>query len=377
MGELLYRYGPAALAWALFCSRRSGDDPARRCVRWVLLGLAVSLTALSPAVYALVGDISGVGHLARLVGHGAMLFAAWAAHEFLSHMNGLGRGSRWHAWWIAGAFAVMCVLFASAPDLYPDEPGVLEYCVVYLAGQAPAFGNVIRLGLRYARAADAPALRIGMRLVAAGAAGALAYLANKVVLTAAARFGFDYPAGRTVLVSTVLPTAAHVLVLVGATLPAIVGWLQRYRHFQRLGPLWRALYEADPAIALDPPATPDLLALRGLRLRLYRRVIEIRDGLLALRPYREQHVAAVARERARSAGLRGARLDATVEAATVAAALRSRAAGDPPADPDTPVTGGADLASDTAFLSLVARAFRKEHAGRNRAGSVARLSADG
>jgi hypothetical protein len=328
-------------------------------------------------VYALVGDVSGVGHLARLIGHGAMLFAAWAASEFLSHMNGLGRGSRWHAWWIAGAFAVMCALFASAPDLFPDEPGVLEYCVVYLAGQAPAFGNVIRLGLRYARAADAPALRIGMRLVAAGAAGALLYLANKVVLTAAARFGFDYPAGQTVVVSKVLPAAAHVLVLVGATLPATVGWLARYRHFQRLGPLWRALYEADPAIALDPPATPDLLALRGLRLRLYRRVIEIRDGLLALHPYREQEVAAAARDRASRAGLRGVRRDAAVEAATVAAALRSRAAGNPPATADVAVTGGSDLESDTAFLSRVARAYRKEHAVRNHAGSGARLSADG
>ncbi|MGH3761649.1 MAB_1171c family putative transporter, partial [Actinophytocola sp.] len=329
MGELLFRYGPPVLAWALFLSRRAGDDRARRCVRWVLLGLAVSLTVLTPAVYELAAELSGVGHLARLLGHGGMLFAAWAAQEFLAHMNGLERGSRWHAWWIAGCFAVMCVLFALAPNLRPWTPGILEYCVVYLVGQAPAFGNVIRLGLRYARAADATALRIGMRLVAAGTACALVYLVNKVVRTASARFEFDYAAGDTMLVGTALPAAAHVLVLLGATLPAIVGWSHRYLQYQRLGPLWRALYRADPAIALDPPAVADVLQVGRLRLRLYRRVIEIRDGLLALHPYRDPRLAAIARERAIEAGLHGRRLDAAVEAAAVAAALRSRASGSP------------------------------------------------
>jgi len=365
MGELLIVYGPPVLAWALFFSRRSGEDRARRTIRWVLLGLAVSLTALTPAVYEFVGQVSGVGHLARLIGHGGMLFAAWAAQEFLAHMNGLGRGARWHAWWVACSFAVLCVLFALAPDLYPQQPGVLEYCVVYLVGQAPAFGNVIRLGLRYARAADAPALRIGMRLVAAGTAIALLYLVNKVVLTAAARFGFAYPLGALPVVGAGLPAAADVLVLVGATLPATAGWLHRYRHYQHLGPLWRALYRAEPAIALDPPAGPDLLAVGGLRLRLYRRVIEIRDGLLVLHPYRADDVAAAAREHARLAGLSGRRLEATVEAAAVAAALRSHASGNPPTAPAGTagtVTGGTDLASDTVFLSRVARAYRKHHA---------------
>jgi hypothetical protein len=366
MGELIIRYAPPVLAWALFLSRRPGEDRARRCVRWVLLGLAVSLTALSPGVYELIGRGSGIDHLARLIGHGGMLFAAWAAQEFLAHMNGLGRGARWHVWWIAGSFAVMCVLFALVPSLDARQPGILEYCAVYLAGQAPAFGNVIRLGLRYARAADAPALRIGMRLVAAGTAIALLYLVNKVVKAAATRFDFAYPLGDAFVVGKSLPAAADVLVLVGATLPAIAGWLHRYRHFQHLGPLWRALYRAEPAIALDPPAGPDVLAVGGLRLRLYRRVIEIRDGLLALHPYREDDIAATAREHARRAGLTGQQLEAAVEAAVVAAALRSRASRDLPPDAATPATapvsGGVDLASDTVFLSRVARAYRKHHA---------------
>jgi hypothetical protein len=110
-----------------------------------------------------------------------------------------------------------------------------------------------------------------------------------------------------------------------------------------------------------------VLRVARLRLRLYRRVIEIRDGLLAVHPYREQRVADAARERGTRAGLRGRPLDAAVEAATVAAALRSRAAGDPPAAAGTPVTGGGDLDSDTAFLGQVARAFREHQAAGNAA----------
>jgi uncharacterized protein DUF6545 len=364
MGELLLRYTPPVLAWALFLSRRPSEDRARQTIRWVLLGLAISLTALAPGVYELIGRVSGIDNLARLVGHGGMLFTAWAAQEFLAQMNGLGRGARWHAWWVGGSFAVMCVLFALVPSLDARQPGILEYCAVYLAGQAPAFGNVIRLSLRYARAAEAPALRVGMRLVAAGTALALLYLANKVVKAAATRFDFAYPLGDAFVVGKGLPAAAHVLVLVGATLPAVTGWLRRYRQYQRLGPLWRALYRAEPGIALDPPAGPDVLHLRGLRLRLYRRVIEIRDGLLALHPYREDGVAAAARERARATGLTGQQLEAAVEAAAVAAALRSRASGNASgsAPASAVVTGGADLASDTVFLSRVARAYRKHHA---------------
>lgn len=364
MGELLGQYGPPVLAWVLFLSRRRHQDGARQYVRWLLLGLAISLTALTPAVYTLVGQLSGIGHLARLIGHGSMLFAVWAAQELMIRMTGLGHGFRWHAWWTAGSFAVMCLLFAFAPDLLPQSPGVLEYCVVYLVGQLPALGNVIRFGLRSARLADGPALRVGMCLIVAGTTGALIYLVNKVVLTASARFEFAYPMGHTPLVSRVLPACAHVLVLLGAALPALLGWLYRYRLYQRLGPLWRALYQAEPAIALDPPVAPDMLLVSQLRLRLYRRVIEIRDGLLALQPYRDPHIAATATEHATQAGMRGDQLEAAVEAATVAAALRSRAAGTPPAAPHVSITGGDDLNSDTTFLSQVAYAYHKNHTTR-------------
>jgi hypothetical protein len=355
MGEL-WQYAPPVAAWLAFLARGRRDDRPARYVRWVLLGLAVSLTALTPGGHTLIRGLTGCHDLPRLIGHAGMLFAVWAGQGFLARIN--GKSSRRHTWWIAGAFAVMCVLFALTPDLRPESPWVFEYVVGYVLAQVPAFLSVIRLSLRFARLAEDTALRTGLRLVALGGLGALLYLVNKAVLAASYRFAFDYPLGREFLVGKVLPGAAHVLVLAGAILPAVLGWSHRYRLHRQLGPLWNGLRQVEPGIALDPPSVPDAFVVRNLRLRLYRRTIEIRDGLLALNPYRDPVVAAEARDRGVRDGLSGSELEAAVEAAVVIAALRARAEGLPPSTPDTGVSGGCDLDSDITFLCHVARAYR-------------------
>lgn len=357
MGEWLVRYGPPILAWSLFVVRGGGEGRGRQSVRWVFGGLAVSLTALTPAGHAAIRELTGAEDLPRLVGHAGMLFAAWAAQRFLAHLTGTQAGFRRQSWWIAGMFVVMCVFFALTPDLMPQSPWVMEYCFAYAAAQIPAFVAVIVLCQRYARIAGDAVLRAGLGLVVAGTAGAILYLVNKTILAASPRFGFEYPLGREFLMSKALPSAAHVLVLLGVALPALAGWLSRYRLYRRLHPLWTDLYLADPEIALDPPG---VLTLGNLKLRLYRRVIEIRDGLLALQPYRDPEIAVTARESASRAGLRGKPLEAEVEAMVVAAALRARADGAVPAEPEVHVSGGGDLASDTTFLSEVADAYRRK-----------------
>jgi len=349
MGEALRTWGPAVLAWVLVADLARGDDGPRRRVRWVLSGLAVSLTAQVPFVYTAVGGLTGWPHAARLLSHAGMVLTVWAAQEFMSVLNGRARGSRWQAWWAAGAFAVMCGLFATLPrDLLPQSPGVLEYVLVYVAAQVPAMLTVIVLGVRYARTARDPVIRASLLLVVAGTALALLYLVNKSVLAASSRLDFAFPPGHTVALRRVLPTAAYLLVLCGAALPAGLGWWHRYRLFRRLGPLWRALYRADPAIALDrPPALPDAFVVRRLRHRLYRRVIEIRDGLLALQPYRSAEPTGAGTVEA--------------EAAAIARALAARASGAAPGVVPVAVSGGADLAADTAYLGEVSRAFRGSH----------------
>src|SRR5207244_7705936 len=105
------------------------------------------------------------------------------------------------------------------------------------------------------------------------------------------------------------------------------------RSHRRLTPLWTALREGNPRIALLPePAGPAglLLLAHQASLRLVRRVVEINDGLVALRPHTSAAIAGHARELAIAAGMTGERLDAVVHAAVIAAALPAQRAGEPP-----------------------------------------------
>jgi hypothetical protein len=62
----------------------------------------------------------------------------------------------------------------------------------------------------------------------------------------------------------------------------------------------------------------------NIRYRLHRRVIEIRDAQLVLRPYAKTEVAGLAANAAKSSGLPPDRTAAIVEAADIVNSLQSR-----------------------------------------------------
>jgi hypothetical protein len=106
--------------------------------------------------------------------------------------------------------------------------------------------------------------------------------------------------------------------------------------------------------------------MTDLNYRLYRRVIEIRDGLLALRPYRDSEGRMRVLQCGKAAGLTGDELRAAVAAAQLKAALIAKAEGGVPATS----MGSADdreifelcrgngLAAEAAWLAQIARAYR-------------------
>ncbi|GAB3165788.1 hypothetical protein GCM10027258_89070 [Amycolatopsis stemonae] len=337
MGDLIRRYGPAVLAWALLIALRPGPAPGRRLVRCCVLGLAVSQTALTPAVRGFT-RAAGATNVELLVAHLAMVVAVWAGTQVLLRLHGSEKRARRHTAWTVAAAATMTVLFVLAPDMMPQSPLVMEYCIAYAVALLPEFAVIGQLCLQDARKAPDRILRAGLGLVVAGVVAAAAYMVCRTVVAMTARLPFGFDSGRGFLLSKALPTSAHLLVLVGVGVPAAAGWLRRYRQYRRLGPLWLALYRAEPGIALEPPRTTVL----PTRLQLYRRVIEIRDGLLAIRPYRS-----------------GSGSGEAQEAAEIAAALHAKAQGQQPLSPDTTVHGGQDLGSDTEYLCRVADAYRE------------------
>jgi len=122
--------------------------------------------------------------------------------------------------------------------------------------------------------------------------------------------------------------------------------LADYRSLLVLRPLWTAMRDAFPEVILFSPrrAVVEMAGVDEVRLRLYRRVIEIRDGMLALRPY----LCGVLPETPEA------------EAAAIAQALRRRASGVSPSGESAgfaPV--GPEMADEVAWLSRVSKAHRR------------------
>jgi hypothetical protein len=207
-----------------------------------------------------------------------------------------------------------------------------------------------------------------MRLNTIGALLGLAFVVCFVALLIADEAG--YAVERPDVVFRALVFFMTVCLAIGSTVPAwgsrvgvdrALRWRHTHRAYRRLYPLWATLADAAPQIVLTPPASRwvDVVDPRNLDFRLYRRVVEIRDGYLALRPYRDRDTVAAARELGAAAGLRDRQLQAVVEAAALAAAVRNKAdGGKPPArevETGADPIGGADITSEYAWLEQVAR----------------------
>jgi Family of unknown function (DUF6545) len=141
------------------------------------------------------------------------------------------------------------------------------------------------------------------------------------------------------------------------------------RLLRQVQPLREALLAAVPQ-ARHPAgmAGPQ----RGPRVGLHRAVVEIRDAVLALRPYWDERVVEEARRDAAAAGLGGAARAAAVEASVLGAAVRARAAGRaagrPGAAREWQCWPRPELDAEAAWLGCVARAFGRGVPARHPAG---------
>ncbi|MEU5435326.1 MAB_1171c family putative transporter [Streptomyces sp. NPDC020719] len=150
--------------------------------------------------------------------------------------------------------------------------------------------ETVRLSLRFTKMANRQWLRFGMRTVTVGASLIMVYCVTRSIQIAGTRLHFD--ASALDPVQWTCGSVGALLQILGWTIPSwgihltrALGWLRSYRSYLALRPLWWALYQASPDIALDPPRCwpRDLIPPRDPHYSLYRRVIEIRDGQLMLR----------------------------------------------------------------------------------------------
>lgn len=226
--------------------------------------------------------------------------------------------------------------------------------------------------VRQSKSTRRSSVRIGLRMAAAGCAFALVYAVYKLTVLLSLGLGFhlipDHSECSSLVAvpcvfSVTSPALAVLLICLGLTLPAVVYPISQARRrrwevqsFEALASFWQDLSAAMPQIVLssadfaeDASSDSDFL--------LQRRVIEISDGILALRPYRSRRVQETAQGAFDAGTEEGA---AAVEAAVVKAALAASKAGrfaDEVAPPSAEAASRKDLRADTEWLLLVAAAY--------------------
>jgi hypothetical protein len=370
--------GFAGFGYKLIEARHS--QPAR--TMWLLAGfgicIATGILVLTPATEALIGPGPVFEWVATLAGDELKLGAIGFAVAFAQSMW-RGDGARLvpHALFTGATMVLLAVCFAlSEPERVGDETvfssGTLPFALggklVFLVYSLLSLGLLSAVFARSAWHAEPGPLRAGLWLLVVGVGSAVAWTFWDVDdvrrLAETARIG-----AREDLPSSVLAATTVGFVAAGATLSAwspavssVLGRVRAYRAYRRIEPLWTALRAAVPGIALDPGRE----LAGGTEFALYRRVIEIRDGHLALRAHFDPDLPARAEAEARRAGVREADIAATVEAVTLAAAIeagregrrfeREKAAPGRLADSEK----DADVAAEAAWLVQVSRAWRRD-----------------
>lgn len=261
------------------------DPPGARPVRMRRrrrIGAAVTVQATAVCLF-LAADVTDDG--------------AWA-------MAAPGRG------WVLAAFNV---LFAA----------YLGWCLYTLA----------RALIRHERRTPPGPLRTGLRLVALATATSVVWTLWTLDDAASNLADGGQGLGEDLL-STTLGMVTAVLVAAGATatfwgerIAVPVRRLHALRAHRGLEPLWTAIHAELPEIALDPEAAHRRPGLRRAEFARYRRVIEIRDGILALRPYQQAEPLDWAVRALDRADLAAGDREAVLEAARIAAALENKRAG--------------------------------------------------
>ncbi|MYW03336.1 MAB_1171c family putative transporter [Streptomyces sp. SID3343] len=304
--------------------------------RWMpvgLLALALCLTIRLDPVSDWISERTGMPNLAVLLKHSlaVVVTGAWLewalllratdepAHRLLRVTSVL----RWTT--LAG----LLVTYLRVPDSANAEffagqghdPAAARHELVFTLYLAVTGLLAARVFWHKSRLARDPAVVWGTRLLATAFVLTPGYGLGRLVALTAYATGHTAPgAFNTTRLSWPFGAVSVLLIVAGVSIPGFVTlsrtWIAR-RRLRRLRTLWTLVVPAIPDTVLPTPpdARTDPLGLGTTHLRLVRRVVEIRDGMLALRRYADPDLC----ERLR-ADLEGRGLtDPDLELATVAA----------------------------------------------------------
>lgn len=357
---------------------RAAREAAWRRSLWIVLGtLAASMTFRLPAVTDALADLTDRPGTATVLSHLAGLGTATA---LLDWTNALGTptatAARWrrrHTWACVTAIALTGIYFtvpAKTPDQFLGTTASTLPAAAYDTALSLFLAVTVALASRslwlLAQRAARRLLRAGLFMLAIGAAlGALDVAGRLVFLLTRAgsgAAGSNYPLTSQFLDGLAL--AGMALMAIGCSLPACDALIRRIAHVHslwKINELWRELNaQKRSVVALEPIERGTLTRFGwGDPMLLMRRTIEIRDCMVHLRRYVDQHDWDAVRSRLMALGLSGPQLDAAVEASWLRLAVDRRSKRVAPQRPATfTAFGGTSLVVEIACLKSVAAACR-------------------
>lgn len=299
--------GWIAFAYKLSHARKDWHDPALRAICAAFGFCALGFTLVTGIVFRPLDAFIGIPNLTKLLVHGSMiLFSAyvlrllvfWRYPDVQARMR--ARIPLLLGYLAVGAMTSL-ILLAPIHDAYTihfwksfaGQRYMFWYLATFLISFGVALLEIGRHSRRYANdAVHSPWLRQGLRVTEIGAYIALGYCLCRGIYLLALQADVRIEP----LVDLAIPFVClgQTLCFVGLTMPS---WGPRLtsrkvrrgqlRSYRSLHPLWFALYQAFPAIAphSHAKARDNQGVVGDLDYLLYRRMIEIRDGLLVLRPY--------------------------------------------------------------------------------------------
>ncbi|MFE2034233.1 MAB_1171c family putative transporter [Streptomyces scopuliridis] len=332
--------------------------------------LFVTFTISTPAVWVAVSAEAGIVNLSGLLSQSTVILSAATQQLILLHLSH-DRRTAWRKAMpriaaLALILSTMVVLFSAATSHHenPDDFAVNHaqyypaYLGVYLLGYSVNQIDVGILGWRYAKIAPTPWLRRGLVMIAATMPFAMIYSLCRVADIVAGRLGTSGQAWEPVAQISV--SLAAITKTIGWTLPDWGHHLSRIwlrvQHeiaIRQLKPLHQEVTAQTDCMVLELGPEADV------RTWLYRLMVEIRDAQWVLRKSMHPHIAERAERLARTAGLEGSDLSATIEASQLKVALRARAGGQrlPQNSPSPLAEEPQDLTAELDFQRRLARAY--------------------
>ncbi|MEU8232639.1 MAB_1171c family putative transporter [Actinoplanes sp. NPDC048967] len=345
-------------------------DAQQRAMWATLFSLSLAKTVATPGVNATVSEWIPQS---QVIPHVLGVLAAFFLLRFVSLITDYDAkhpyAARYQQLLAASVLVALIILISVTPggiktrasELWDTDipPTAAAYWMVLNGYLGAVLAITTALFWRTSRSASAALLRNGLRAMALGTFLVAVYAAVKTGAIVAHSLGARMPIERAEPAANALRTIGTIICLIGVTVPAsgkLRSVFHAYRSLWALRPLWGVMRQTFPDVILFPRrrALLELAGVDEVQLRLYRRVIEIRDGMLTLRDY----LPAGALDEARKyVGDR----PALVEACGIALALRLHQSGAPPIENgDRWADIGGEIADEVAWLSAVSAAFRRD-----------------